>query len=313
MRGAAMRRGRSRRGGRGGGGIISSIVAIIVALVLIVLFCRVTGVHDLASLWEFAEGEFPQSQKLVDRAINEAAGREECNVLKDDGCTRIPGAGNKGWKQKDKDGSSGRNTPQKGNKGGSDGSGGNSGQGAGDNGQGSSASALEAKLDTLTVAAGDHSKYARTDYRHWITQNGSCDTRDIVLKNAGFASNPRTCAGVEKPGFVYTEPYSGKKVSNPKKLDIDHTIPLEYVNQHGGAAWDPQRKQQFANDFSQLVAVDASANRQKGSKGPGEWMPDNKDDHCRYATIWVDTASKYGVSITQKDKDALRGALQTCR
>lgn len=307
------RRGR-RRGGsrRGGGGIISSIVAIIAALVLIVLFCRVTGVHDLPSLWQYAEGKFPQSQEMVGKALNEANGREECNILKDEGCTRIPGAGNKGWKQKTPSGDGG-STSQNGSKGGSNSPGAGSGQGQGQNGQSVPESALEAKLDTLRIAEPDHAKYARTDYRHWITQNGSCDTRDMILKNAGFASNPRTCAGVEKPGFVYTEPYSGKKVSNPKKLDIDHTIPLEYVNQHGGAAWDPQRKQQFANDFSQLVAVDASANRQKGSKGPGDWMPDNKGDHCRYATIWVDTASKYSVSITQKDKDALKTALKTCK
>lgn len=308
------RRGR-RRGGsrRGGGGIISSIVAIIAALVLIVLFCRVTGVHDLPSLWQYAEGKFPQSQEMVGKALNEANGREECNILKDEGCTRIPGAGNKGWKQKAPSGGSSGDTSQNDSKGGSNIPGAGSGQGQGQNGQSAPESALEAKLDTLRIAEPDHAKYARTDYRHWITQNGSCDTRDMILKNAGFASNPRTCAGVEKPGFVYTEPYSGKKVSNPKKLDIDHTIPLEYVNQHGGAAWDPQRKQQFANDFSQLVAVDASANRQKGSKGPGDWMPDNKGDHCRYATIWVDTASKYNVSITQKDKDALKTALKTCK
>lgn len=308
------RRGR-RRGGsrRGGGGIISSIVAIIAALVLIVLFCRVTGVHDLPSLWQYAEGKFPQSQEMVGKALNEANGREECNILKDEGCTRIPGAGNKGWKQKTPSGGDGGSTSQNDSKGGSNSPGAGSGQGQGQNGQNVPESALEAKLDTLRIAEPDHAKYARADYRHWITQNGSCDTRDMILKNAGFASNPRTCAGVEKPGFVYTEPYSGKKVSNPKKLDIDHTIPLEYVNQHGGAAWDPQRKQQFANDFSQLVAVDASANRQKGSKGPGDWMPDNKGDHCRYATIWVDTASKYNVSITQKDKDALKTALKTCK
>lgn len=308
------RRGR-RRGGsrRGGGGIISSIVAIIAALVLIVLFCRVTGVHDLPSLWQYAEGKFPQSQEMVGKALNEANGREECNILKDEGCTRIPGAGNKGWKQKTPSGGDGGSTSQNDSKGGSNSPGAGSGQGQGQNGQNVPESALEAKLDTLRIAEPDHAKYARADYRHWITQNGSCDTRDMILKNAGFASNPRTCAGIEKPGFVYTEPYSGKKVSNPKKLDIDHTIPLEYVNQHGGAAWDPQRKQQFANDFSQLVAVDASANRQKGSKGPGDWMPDNKGDHCRYATIWVDTASKYSVSITQKDKDALKTALKTCK
>lgn len=308
------RRGR-RRGGsrRGGGGIISSIVAIIAALVLIVLFCRVTGVHDLPSLWQYAEGKFPQSQEMVGKALNEANGREECNILKDEGCTRIPGAGNKGWKQKTPSGGDGGSTSQNDSKGGSNSPGAGFGQGQGQNGQNVPESALEAKLDTLRIAEPDHAKYARADYRHWITQNGSCDTRDMILKNAGFASNPRTCAGIEKPGFVYTEPYSGKKVSNPKKLDIDHTIPLEYVNQHGGAAWDPQRKQQFANDFSQLVAVDASANRQKGSKGPGDWMPDNKGDHCRYATIWVDTASKYSVSITQKDKDALKTALKTCK
>lgn len=301
-----------RRGGRRGrGGILTSIIAIIAALVCIVLFCRVTGVHDLKSFWEFGEGQTPSSQRAVEKMLSEASGRVQCDVLKDRDCNRIPGAGNKGWKQ------GGTGTGKGGNQGGhtdapgKQGTGGH-GSNGGTGGAGQTSGALEAKLDTLKVAAPDRSKYSRTDYRHWITQNGSCDTRDVVLRNAGFASDPRTCSAREKPGFTYTEPYSQKKVSNPRSLDIDHTIPLEYVNQHGGAAWDPKRKEAFANDLSQLVAVDASANRQKGSKGPGDWMPANKGDHCRYATIWVDTAGKYGVSITQRDKDTLRAALRTC-
>lgn len=292
--------------------MLTSIIAIIAALVCIVLFCRVTGVHDLKSFWEFGEGQTPSSQRAVERMLSETSGRVQCDILKDHDCNRIPGAGNKGWKQADRGTGKSESPGDRTDSRGRPGTGGHRSDNGDGGAGGQSAGTLEARLDTLKVAAPDRSKYSRTDYRHWITQNGSCDTRDIVLRNAGFASDPRTCSARGKPGFTYTEPYSQKKVSNPRSLDIDHTIPLEYVNQHGGASWDPKRKEAFANDLSQLVAVDASANRQKGSKGPGDWMPENKGDHCRYATIWVDTADKYGVSITQHDKDALRTALRTC-
>lgn len=172
-------------------------------------------------------------------------------------------------------------------------------------------SQYDASLNALKVADPDNSKYSRADYPHWVTVSGACDTREMVLKNVGFNVDPKTCKALT--GFSYTDPYTGHTFDDPKKLDIDHIIPLGYVNQHGGASWSKERKQQYANDISTvLLPVDARANRQKGDRGPSGWMPNDESYHCTYAKEWVSIASKYGISITQDDKTRLQAALNTC-
>lgn len=167
------------------------------------------------------------------------------------------------------------------------------------------------KLDALKVAEPDGSDYSRSDYKHWVTVEGKCDAREESLKKVGFSTDPKTCRA--EKGYKYTDPYTDKVVDDPAKLDIDHVIPLGRANDTGAKSWSPEKKQQYANDVDTvLLPVDASANRQKGDKGPGEWMPANQKFHCEYSKKYVDIASKYGLWISQSDKDALKKGLQSC-
>lgn len=168
-----------------------------------------------------------------------------------------------------------------------------------------------AKLDSLKVAEPDHSSYSRSDYKHWVIIEGKCDAREEALKKVGFSTDPKTCRAVK--GYKYTDPYTDKVISDPAKLDIDHVIPLGRANATGAKSWSPEKKRQYANDVDTvLLPVDASANRQKSDKGPGEWMPANQKFHCEYSKKYVDIASKYGLWISQSDKNALKKGLQSC-
>jgi hypothetical protein len=51
-----------------------------------------------------------------------------------------------------------------------------------------------------------------------------------------------------------------------------------------------------------LVAVVASANRQKGSKGPDAWLPPNAPFRCQYIADWV--AIKVHWSLRESEADA---------
>lgn len=168
-----------------------------------------------------------------------------------------------------------------------------------------------ALLDKVSVAPAADVAYKRSDWKHWV--GTPCDTRDMVLINQGKnvkvdKSNGR-CKILSGTWF---SPYEEATITEPKGIDIDHVIPLAYAARHGGQAWSAQKKQEFANDQSQLLAVSAKENRSKSDKGPEEYMPKARNYQCTYSKLWTETASKYGVSITEKDKFKLRDGLQKC-
>ena len=79
-------------------------------------------------------------------------------------------------------------------------------------------------------------------------------------------------------------------------------VALKDAHDSGGGAWDAAAKQAFANDLdnpAHLHAVDRSANRSKGSRGPDEWLPPNAEFRCTYVQEWVDIKSRYDLSMTE--------------
>lgn len=164
-------------------------------------------------------------------------------------------------------------------------------------------------LNALTVADAQKVDYQRSQWKHWV--GSPCNTREAVLKGQGqgVKVDPSTCKVLSGD---WVDPYSNTPFTDPGALDIDHVIPLGYAAAHGGQAWSADMKQQFANDTSQLLAVSAKENRSKSDKGPGDYMPPNRDFRCTYSKMWVSTATKYGVSITKSDKGALEAGLRLC-
>lgn len=170
-----------------------------------------------------------------------------------------------------------------------------------------------ALLNSVRIAEAEDVDYDRADYKHWTVQDDGCTTREIALKTQGnnVVTAPNDdCKVVSGEWFDW---YGGKEtISEPSSTDLDHIIPLSYANAHGASEWSKEQKEEFANDLTQLLLVSAKENRTKSDKGASEYMPPNESYHCRYATRWVNTTSKYDLSITADDKQALEEALATC-
>lgn len=174
------------------------------------------------------------------------------------------------------------------------------------------APAQDITLDSLNaVTIGDEQAvdYERSEWRHWT--GTPCDTRESALAAQGqnVTKDPSTCKVISG---TWIDPYSGSTFTNAGELDLDHVIPLGYAAKHGGQNWSPEKKQQFANDQTQLLAVSAKENRSKSDKGPEKYMPASKEFHCKYSKVWVSTAVKYGITVTEGDKRALKAGLQRC-
>lgn len=178
--------------------------------------------------------------------------------------------------------------------------------------------------------------YSRKEWKHWTSSRSCWSTRSEVLyrdavpgtvslidKKKNQTDNPEEgCViGVVKgDGAIETkgsgewiDPYSGKRIKDPKDIDIDHVIPLSNAARQGGQSWSLEEKEKFANDLDNLLATSAKENRSKGEKGPGKYMPPNKSYHCSYAKTYINLSSKYNLTITESDVKALNKALDSCK
>lgn len=173
-----------------------------------------------------------------------------------------------------------------------------------------------AKLQTAPAANVD---YRRSDFGPgWKTVRG-CDMRNRALARdlveERFKPGTRDC--VVESGILVEDLYSGRRVEFVKggplanSLDIDHVVPLSYAAQHGAHGWSADRRESFANDPSNLLAVDAATNREKGDDGPSEWLP-VASGRCVYVAAFVNVATEYRVTVTEADKSRIEKVLAGC-
>lgn len=176
-----------------------------------------------------------------------------------------------------------------------------------------SASTAATQLASLTVKAeGSTSGYSRDKFPHWITQSGSCDTREEVLKRDG--TGVTVDSSCQPTAGRWYSVYDATYVNESSGVDIDHIVPLAEAWKSGASGWTQARRQEFANNLTiaQLIAVSASSNRSKGDSDPSEWQPPNASVHCIYAREWIWVKYTYGLSLQSAEKTALQQMLGTC-
>ncbi|SEG33251.1 Protein of unknown function [Thermomonospora echinospora] len=179
-----------------------------------------------------------------------------------------------------------------------------------------SVSAARADLDRLRVAeAGRGAGYERDKFGvRWrdIDHNG-CDQRnDVLARDLTDIGRQGRCVVVS--GRL-DDPYTGKEITFRKadaaEVQIDHVYPLALAWRMGADRWTESRREQFANDPANLLAVWGVPNRQKSDSGPGEWKP-RKSYQCAYGVKYIAVAHKYGLPVTRADRTALEGFLDRC-
>lgn len=159
--------------------------------------------------------------------------------------------------------------------------------------------------------------YTRAQFTHWsdLDRNG-CDARNDILKRdltaLVFKVGTRDCKVIT--GSLL-DPYSGKIItfsSTKSTIDIDHVVALANAWQTGAAYFDKIKRQQIANDPLNLLSVDSSLNRQKGDGDAATWLPPLKSYRCDYVSRQVAVKAKYGLWVTQPEKDAIIKLLEKC-
>lgn len=176
-----------------------------------------------------------------------------------------------------------------------------------------SASEAANMLASLTVAPeGSLAGYDRDLFPHWITQYGSCNTREVVLQRDG--TNVSVDSSCQPISGQWYSVYDAVWVGDSSDVDIDHIVALAEAWRSGANTWSTSRRQQFANDLSiaQLIAVSQESNGSKGDKDPSEWLPPNQNTWCLYSREWIWVKYSYGLTVDSAEKAALQNLLGSC-
>ena len=167
-------------------------------------------------------------------------------------------------------------------------------------------------LDNLvSKAEGAPVAYDRELYGGWIDADGDCqNTRHEVLIAESTVPVTLDGSGCRVIAGRWEDPYTGRVFTDPRRLDVDHFIPLAEVHRSGGYAWTPRKRRRYTNDLSNpntLIAVWKSANRSKGDGDPAHWLPPNREYRCEYMKIWIDLKRHWNLSTDLVEEKFLAG------
>lgn len=171
----------------------------------------------------------------------------------------------------------------------------------------------QSELNAITVRAeGSRTGYSREKFPHWITQSGTCNTRETVLRRDG--SNVVTGSDCYPTSGSWYSEYDGVTRYAASQISIDHVVALAEAWDSGASAWTTSRRQSFANDLAgpQLIAVTTEINSSKSDKDIAEWVPPLSSKRCAYAKMVIRTKYRWGLSMNSAEKSAAQTYLNTC-
>src|SRR6478752_10821990 len=137
----------------------------------------------------------------------------------------------------------------------------------------------------------------------WMDVDGNgCRTREDILRRDLTDTTIRsgTDGCVVETG-VLDDPYTGQVIDFQRGPDtsalvqIDHVVALADSWQKGAQQWSQGKREAFANDPRNLLAVDGEANQQKGAGDAATWLPPNRGYWCDYAARIAVVKAEYGV------------------
>lgn len=158
-----------------------------------------------------------------------------------------------------------------------------------------------------TIPPYDRSDYSIDASGGWGDNDSDCrNTRQELLAEISTVPVTYSSSGCTVAHGRWLDPYTGKVFTEARGLDIDHLVPLAWAHVHGAGFWPSERKVAFANDKRNLFAVEASVNRDKGAKGPLDWLPPNAAFQCEYTLRFERMVRTWALSLSGDEARGLR-------
>ena len=158
--------------------------------------------------------------------------------------------------------------------------------------------------------------YTREEfYGGWPLVEG-CNLRQKIIKRE--FGETAVMEGCNVMAGEYDEPYTGehKKFATreeiSKGVQIDHVVALSDAWQKGAQQKTRDERYKMATDPLNLLAVDAGANQGKSDGDAATWLPANKKFRCQYVARQISVKYKYGLWVTEAEKEAMARILENC-
>lgn len=157
--------------------------------------------------------------------------------------------------------------------------------------------------------------YTREEfYNGWPTVDGCSLRQRIIRREFGETAVLDGCTVV---AGEYDEPYTGEhrkytEKAEISKIQIDHVVALSDAWQKGAQNLTYDERNKLATDPLNLLAVDGSANQQKSDGDAATWLPSNKKFRCQYVARQVSVKYRYGLWVTEAEKQAILKVLSYC-
>ena len=151
-------------------------------------------------------------------------------------------------------------------------------------------------------------------YDGWPMVDG-CSLRQRVIKRE--LGDTAVLEGCNVVAGEFDEPYTGEHVvlnnhEEVSEIQIDHVVALSDAWQKGAQYLSAETRYAIATDPLNLLAVDGDANKQKSDGDAATWLPKNKKFRCQYVARQVSVKYKYGLWVTQAEKEAISRILKNC-
>ncbi|MEV6938686.1 HNH endonuclease family protein [Streptomyces sp. NPDC051132] len=170
-------------------------------------------------------------------------------------------------------------------------------------------------LAGLPVLDEDRTGYRRAAFKHWVdADKDGCNTRAEVLKAEAVIA-PEQGVRCRLTGGEWYSPYDDRYLQGPRRLDIDHLVPLAEAWDSGASAWTAAEREAYANDLGDgraLIAVSATSNRSKADQDPTTWLPPAVGYRCQYVTDWIADKTRWTLSVDPSEEAALAQTLSRC-
>ena len=106
-------------------------------------------------------------------------------------------------------------------------------------------------------------------------------------------------------------PYTGRWFASKSDTDIEHMVARSEAHDSGLCAADPATRRRFASDLLNLTLAGPRVNRyEKVDHDGAEWLP--AQNRCWFAARVVGVRQRYGLTIDQREADALDHVLAGC-